>query len=293
MRADYILVGFVFVHFHLTPYLTNCSRCHSNCVTVEAFSSPPTSNQHFHHVVRLSAKWPEFPNFFSGTSEMDELEKEVYATTRVKLDLKRVVEGAALFDDIDGDGNNPSLLSAGALLPSRTGVDRIPADDPKRVALLASPWQIALASASAVSAFVLASTSANLSIAGVVFLAVFVIANGDPLEEEGAAGALARLLGRMTIQSVESSKPKLKAIARAAITSEEDILLLRQRNQALEEENAKLVLWKEQRIAVEESLSKYSMDELKELARTKKIPLAGTKSQLLMRLVESQVIDIL
>lgn len=286
MRVDYV-VALTFFQFHLS-YLTNCPRCYDG--VVEAFSSPPA--RHIHHV-RLSARWPDLPNFLGRTSEMDEMEKEVYATARAKLDMKRVVDSAALYDDIGVDGDSPLSSSAGASSLSNKSDDKLPTNDPKRVALLASPWQISLASASAVSAFVLATTSANLSVTGVVFLAVFVIANGDPLEEEGAAGALARLLGRLTIQSVESSKPKLKALARAAITSEEDITILQQRIQTLEEENAKLALWKKQRIAVEECLPKYTMDELKELARSKKIPLAGTKSQLLMRLVENQAIDIL
>lgn len=240
---------------------------------------------------RLSAKWPGLPNSAGASDVIDEMEREVYASARAKLDLKRVVESTSMYGSSSERSSSPaSSLSPAASSPSGGG-DSLPSrTSPHRAALLASPWQVSLASATAVSAFVLATAGANVPIAAAVFVAVFFIANGDPLEEEGAAGATARLVGRLTIQSVESSKPKLKALARAAITDEEEIDLLRQQIRALEEENAKLALWREQRIAVDESLPKYTMDELKELARQKKLPVGGTKSQLLMRLVENEAI---
>jgi hypothetical protein len=115
------------------------------------------------------------------------------------------------------------------------------------------------------------------------------VANGDPLDEDNATGAVARQVGRMTIQSVESSKPKLKAIARAALTDQEEIVLLKQRIKRLEFAKADLELWKERRTAVDENASRYSLDELKDVARRNKLALGGTKSQLLMRILENGV----
>ncbi|OEU16834.1 hypothetical protein FRACYDRAFT_239427 [Fragilariopsis cylindrus CCMP1102] len=117
----------------------------------------------------------------------------------------------------------------------------------------------------------------------------------DPLEEEGAAGALARLLGRVTIQSVETSKPKLKAIARAAISTGNDdrkevINLLQQRIEVLEDENTKLKQWKEQRTAADSLLSQYGVEELKAMARQNNLPVGGTKIQLLMLLLKNQIL---
>lgn len=199
---------------------------------------------------------------------IDELEKEVYASARLKMDQRRM-ENALLEKDDERIGTGSS--------------------DPQRTAMMASPWQISLAAASAVSTFVLVTTNASLSIAGIVFVVVFAVANGDPLDEDNATGAVARQVGRVTIQSVESSKPKLKAIARAAITDQEEIVLLKRQIQRLEGDNANLKLWKERRMAVDDNLSRYTLDELKDVARSNQLAVGGTKSQLMMRILENGV----
>lgn len=216
-------------------------------------------------------KWPDFGRTIVGTG-VDELEREVYATARAKMDQKQI-ERSLLENDQDATGSTADLSS-------RTSAAAV---------VMASPWQISLAAASAVSTFVLISTNASLMIAGIVFVVVFAVANGDPLDEDNATGAVVRQVGRMTIQSVESSKPKLKAIARAAITDQEEIVLLKQQIKDLEEVNADLTLWKERRIAVDDNLSRYSLDELKDIARSNKLAVGGTKSQLMMRILENGV----
>jgi hypothetical protein len=214
-------------------------------------------------------KWPDFGRtpLVAGT---DELEREVFATARVEMDQKQI-ERALMEKDEATIGTANSDRSS------------------RITAVMASPWQISLAAASAVSIFVLVTTNASLMIAGIVFVVVFVVANGDPLDEDNATGAVARQVGRMTIQSVESSKPKLKAIARAAMTDQEEIVLLKQRIKRLEFAKADLELWKERRTAVDENVSRYSLDELKDVARRNKLALGGTKSQLLMRILENGV----
>jgi len=205
-----------------------------------------------------------------GASSFDELEQEVFASTRAKMDAQRV---------------------------KKTITDRTPAKqvDPQKVAIMAAQWKISLAAASFVSTFFLIATHSSLPVTGVVFAAVFFVANQDPLEEEGAAGALARLLGRFTIQSVETTKPKLKAMARAAISTEDDdrdkvVALMQQRIDVLERENEELKTWKEQRTAADTLLSQYGLDELKAMARANQLPVGGTKIQLLMRLLENRVL---
>ncbi|KAL3920163.1 MAG: hypothetical protein SGILL_003400 [Bacillariaceae sp.] len=162
-------------------------------------------------------------------------------------------------------------------------------DPAKDTGATASPWQISLAAASAVSTFVLVTTNASLVVAGTVFVVVLVTALRDPLEEDNASGAVVRTVGRMTISTVESSKPKLKAIAKAAITDQEEIAILKEQMTNLEREKDDLELWKRQRLAVEASISKFSLDELKDIARENKLAVGGTKIQLMMRLVESGV----
>jgi len=168
-------------------------------------------------------------------------------------------------------------------------------ENPQRTAIMAAQWKISLAAASFVSTFFIIATHSSLPLTGIVFVAVFFVANQDPLEEDGAAGALARLLGRFTIESVETTKPKLKAMARAAISTEDDdreqiISLLQQRIEVLENENNELKKWKEQRTAADTLLSQYALDDLKAMARQNNLPVGGTKIQLLMRLLENRVL---
>lgn len=207
-----------------------------------------------------------------GASSFDELEQEVFASTRAKMDVQRVKQTIT-------DQAAPSPADA----------------DPQKTAIMAAQWKISLAAASFASTSFLIATHSSLPVTGVVFALVFFVANKDPLEEEGAAGALARLLGRFTIQSVETTKPKLKAMARAAISTENEdrekvVELLQQRIEVLEEENMALKRWKEQRSAADALLSQYGLDELKAMARANNLPVGGTKIQLLMRLLENRVL---
>ena len=112
------------------------------------------------------------------------------------------------------------------------------------------------------------------------------------MEEEGAAGAGARLVGRFAINSVEVSKPKIKAVARAAMRNEEDIARLQQQISELKEENTQLRIWKERRMVIDERISDYTLDELKEIARKNRLPVGGTKAILMMRLAEAEAIDL-
>lgn len=207
-----------------------------------------------------------------GASNFDELEDEVYASTRAKMDVQTLKK---------------TITEQAAPSPSE--------QNPQKTAIMAAQWKISLAAASFVSTFFLIATHSSLPITGVVFAMVFFVANQDPLEEEGAAGALARLLGRFTIQSVETAKPKAKAMARAAFTTENAdrekvIELLQQKIEVLEQENSELKQWKEQRSAADTLLSQYALDELKAMARANDLPVGGTKIQLLMRLLENRVL---
>jgi hypothetical protein len=200
-----------------------------------------------------------------GVDALLEVEKEVIASTQAKLDLKRVTSAL--------DVRESSEI------------------DPEKAAILAEPWKVAMAAAIAVSLLAFTSTGSTF-LSVVTFLGVFFLANGDPLEEEGVAGSFARLLGRLTIQSVETSKPKLRAVARAAITNEEEILRLNRQIVELQEEKASLALWKQRRLAVDESVSKYTLEALKEKARENNLLVGGTKSELMMRLMEAELMVI-
>ena len=196
------------------------------------------------------------------------LEREVLASVQAQLDRKRVVEAFS---------ENKS-----SLVPSNS-------NDPL-LKQSQSSWQVPAAAAVVTSA-VSFLTFHNPYATALVLVSVFIAASGDPLEEDSLAGALARILGRFTLQSVQASQPKIRALARAVVTGEEEILELQQRLQQLEEENEQLLLWKLRRLRVDQVMPAYSLDQLKDLARDNNVSVGGTKCQLLLRLVEADIVD--
>lgn len=87
-------------------------------------------------------------------------------------------------------------------------------------------------------------------------------------------------------------QPKVRAVARVALKGDNDVAFLKQRIEELEAENANLRLWQQKRNAVDNSLSKHTIDELKSKAFQHNLPMGGSKTQLLMRLVEAGVIEV-
>eukprot|EP00548_Thalassiothrix_antarctica_P020632 CAMPEP_0194185458 /NCGR_PEP_ID=MMETSP0154-20130528/42815_1 /TAXON_ID=1049557 /ORGANISM="Thalassiothrix antarctica, Strain L6-D1" /LENGTH=217 /DNA_ID=CAMNT_0038903811 /DNA_START=71 /DNA_END=721 /DNA_ORIENTATION=+ len=173
--------------------------------------------------------------------EIVAMEKEVLAGTRARLDIRSI---------------NESFLD----------------EEKEQKKSLLDTWKVALAAG-------LMSSAATGLLFHSIFISIFAcvattaIAIGDPVSEQSPAGALARVLGRVTLQTV--SQPKVKAIARAAVRNDDEVLKLRERLRDLEEENEELYLWKKRRITVDEALSKYNVDELKEQARQNRIKIGG------------------
>jgi spore coat protein CotF len=198
----------------------------------------------------------------NGELDLLSLENEVMATNRAKMDLQLVTK--AFTETTDAS---------------------VTTTEPAKQALLASAWNVALASAFFTSSLTW-FLSTSLFLALVAFVATFFIAYQDPLEEEGVAGPLARVLGRWTIESVETSSPKIRAVARAAITNQEEITQLQSQVRVLEQQNAELIRWKERRLAVEDNLGHYTLAELKEMARKNNIAVGGKKQELMLRLLD-------
>eukprot|EP00957_Ditylum_brightwellii_P049722 3770650-Ditylum_brightwellii.AAC.1 len=98
---------------------------------------------------------------------------------------------------------------------------------------------IALAAAT-VSAFAANLMLHSWFISAAVFVFAFVVASSDPLDEEGIAGSLARIVGRTTLKSIDTATPKVRAVARAAVFGEEELASLMGRLSELERENAEL-----------------------------------------------------
>jgi hypothetical protein len=212
-----------------------------------------------------AASQKQDPNY-----DIASLEREVIASVQSQLDRKRVLE--AFLE------NKPSSY----LVPSNSN-DLLPEQSQ-------SSWQVPAAAAVVASIFSFMIFQ-NPYVTSLILVSVFIAASRDPLEEDSLAGALARILGRFTLQSVQASQPKIRALARAVVTGEEEILQLQQRLQLLEEENEQLLLWKLRRLRVDQVMPTYSLDQLKDLARDNNVNVGGTKFQLLLRLVEADIVD--
>jgi len=202
-------------------------------------------------------------------NEILDLEKQVLASAQAKMDTQRLIDAL--------DKERQEMKSD--LVPDS---ERLPT----------SPWKVAFAAASVASAlsFVIFQ---NVYVAAFVLGTVFIVSSRDPLEEDdNLAGALVRGVGRATLKSVEASQPKIRALARAVITGEEEIVALKQRLNQVEQERNELELWKRRRLKVDEALSKFTVEELKEQARQHGLMLGGPKAELLMRLVEAEAIEL-
>jgi hypothetical protein len=209
------------------------------------------------------------PDRKSTDIEILQMEKEVEASALAKIDRQRLSQ---------------------ALATTTTTTQQDDDDDAYRQSS-PQPLQIALAAASVLSigSFL---TVHSLIISTLTFTVVFILAWRDPIDadDDDVWGPIARILGRSTIRAVEKTTPKVKAVARAAMTEEQEIISLEKRIAALEEEVDELRLWKERRLAVDEAVADFSLEELKQHARLNNLQVGGKKHELLMRLVEAGVI---
>mmetsp|Transcript_7242 Transcript_7242/g.9826 ORF Transcript_7242/g.9826 Transcript_7242/m.9826 type:complete len:277 (-) Transcript_7242:131-961(-) len=261
----------------IIPVVTSFVPLHQRCSIIKLHSQTrqkPTRPLFFFFPEKADDTEPIREN---ASTEIDIIEKEVLASTQARLDMKRVTD--VLLEENSANSSRqklPQTESQGLAEPTSAPP---------------SPWTIALAAA-LVSSLAVNLVLHSWIISAVVFVFAFLAASGDPLDEEGIAGSIARIVGRSTLKSVDAATPKIKAVARAAVTGDEELESLRGRLLELEQENAELRLWVQRRKAVDESLSSFTLEQLKGLAREKGIMVGGTKSQLLMRLVEEGGIDL-
>lgn len=211
--------------------------------------------------------------------DMTTIEKQVMASAQEQLDMQRI---KGIFQTSQSKASREKDVLTSKHPPSQ--------------------WNIALASATVLSIASLVTLEiqppVNFYISTVVFITTFLVANRDPIQEEDlddVTGPITRTVGRVTLESIEKSKPTIQAVAKAVIngdSAENEIRQLRQRIEALEQDNKDLRLIIERRNAIDERSKFYNMDRLKELARANKIVVGGTKAQLMMRLIEANVLDL-
>ena len=103
---------------------------------------------------------------------------------------------------------------------------------------------------------------------------------------------MARVVGRMTINSIQKSEPKVKSVLRATIKGDNELYELRSLVAELEQENEELRLWKKQRLYADEKLSEYTVERLTKLAKYAGYSRSETriKSRLLFKLIQDGII---
>ena len=206
-------------------------------------------------------------------SEIDQIEAELLDNSKRRLDVNRLTRYLNDDDGSDGGPSTTTTTMTSGTTPATT------------------TWRVAISGGVSAGLLVwIVSHSFWLSL--VALTVVTVLASGDPMDDDSVAGALARLFGRATVKSWDTSQPKIKAVVKAAIQDQDELTLLRAKLTDLEVEVAELRLWKKQRMAVDENLSRYSLEELKETARRNDLKVGGTKAEVLMRLVQNNVLEL-
>lgn len=161
-----------------------------------------------------------------------------------------------------------------------------------------SQWNVALASGG-MTGIVSFLIFHQLFLSVCLFLGATYVASKDPIYEDDGilagdeiSGPVARIIGRLTIKSIEESKPKVKAVARAAIFGDDEIESLRQRLQDLEIENEDMRIWISRRCAIDNFGKFYSLQNLRLMARQNGIAMEGNKTELMMKLMDAGVLKL-
>jgi len=200
--------------------------------------------------------------------DISSLEKEVFASAQANVDLKRVT-------DLLLEENEKSVKHTEEEL------------------LYPSSWTISLAAGtiSAFSSFIIWHNSiASL----VFFITAYLLASGDPLEEDGVTGSISRIVGRSTLSFLYSIKPRFFSVLRAVLDGDGELFELRDRIKEVEEENKVLKLILRRKVAVENALPNYTLDKLKDICKENGVSgyTVMTKEKLLYNLVEKGIIDL-
>mmetsp|Transcript_35462 Transcript_35462/g.71892 ORF Transcript_35462/g.71892 Transcript_35462/m.71892 type:complete len:228 (-) Transcript_35462:256-939(-) len=219
------------------------------------------------------------------------IEAEVEASAMARLDRQRVKKALEVADVNSPPGNghmaSRSSSSTGTSSNPNNNNGMIQGTDPP------SKWNIALAAGSSAAGIALLALHTPLPLTVCCFVVVAAYAAIDPLDDDSVFAPLARILGRATIETAATTTPKVKAAILAATTGEEEVTALKQRITELEEENGELRRWVTRREKVDENLSAFTLDELRDYARRNRIVFTGrTKAQLFMTLWERGIIKI-
>ena len=212
-----------------------------------AFTVPPSRPMPTNSAPGPSLSFtPSSPSTSSTRDEFLQWEAEIQESSLRGVDLLRIQEW------LESDDNSNSK-------DGKSNLDLITQRD--------NGWKVALASGTVVGlACDYVTHSITLSV--LTFGAVVWVALKDPIDDgDGLVGPLARILGRTTLDSYQKVKPKLKALARAAIQNEDVIVKLSSQVKELQRENQALRLYQQRREWIDANQSKYNLEDLKILAQ--------------------------
>lgn len=134
-------------------------------------------------------------------------------------------------------------------------------------------------------------------LSGLVFAATTYIGARDPTRDEDLiegdiSGPVTRTVGRATISTIKKSTPTVKNVIRAVVDQDE-FDRMEKRLAELEEENEALKLNIKRRQSVDEQAKFFKVDELRNMARRSNLKVGGTKAELMLRLVENGLLNII
>lgn len=215
--------------------------------------------------------------------ELDLLEKQIIAKTQAELDVKRVKDAVLGFGDT-GENSKDSTTTA-IQVSQVTSLDEL---DPTKAP--PSPLTIAIAAGSVVGLTSLAALHAPILSLG-AFAATTYVAQRDPIKDEDLAegdltGPITRIIGRTALESAEKVKPTMQSMVRSsAVQKQLDELKLKYKE--LEMENEELRMKLHARDAIDKYAKSFTMVQLKDIAKESDMKVGGTKTELMLRLVES------
>lgn len=196
--------------------------------------------------------------------DIELMERQVIASVNAKLDAQRVQN---VLLSVEDESNLKREL-----------------DEP--------PSPLSVATAAGIVAFAVTYSllpNPSLLLSSLGFIAVFAVAmiRYEDADDTNLAGPVARIVGRATISTIKKSQPKVKAVARAVASKEDEF-------ERLVKENAELKEWKRRRMAVDDAFGDYTMQELKDLARENKVQGFSTmnKITLMMKLIDAGALNL-
>ncbi len=260
-----------------------------------------------------------FFNMFADKDDgknINEIEKEIWASTQAKLDIKRIKNAFFQDDnaeddiiDVNSGSTTRAYTTASASSSSNKAIDAmvvsVEKDEKEKTNSVfetvttitpnPSNWSIAIASGAVLGLLSFIALQLPMLSFSIFLLTTYVASRDPTLDEDLVAGDLTgpatRTLGRMTLDAVETVTPTFKAVMRAIISGDE-LIDMKSVNRELMNENDDLRMEIARKEAIEDLKKHYTVKQLKEIAKRDGLKVSGNKFELMMRLLENDSIPL-